>query len=115
MIEQEGRPIGWIQWYFWADYPEHAQNLAAEPQAAGIDVAIGELDMTGWGLGPVAVREFLKRFILTKPTVRAVTTDPEEGNRRSLRAFEKAGFTVAGTVQLAGESCKRQVIRLDRA
>src|SRR5215475_10946901 len=25
VVEQEGRPIGWIQWYLWADYPEHAQ------------------------------------------------------------------------------------------
>ena len=24
VIEHEGDPIGWIQWYLWADYPEHA-------------------------------------------------------------------------------------------
>jgi len=24
------RPIGWIQWYRWADYPEHAARLGAD-------------------------------------------------------------------------------------
>jgi hypothetical protein len=42
VIEQEARPIGWIQWYLWCDYPEHASQLA-EPGLAGIDLAIGRL------------------------------------------------------------------------
>jgi len=31
-----------------------------------------------------------------------------------LRAFEKAGFAVTDTVQLAGESFRRRVVRMDR-
>lgn len=53
VIEYAQRPIGWIQWYLWADYPEHAQQLGAEPASAGIDLAIGEANMTSLGLGPV--------------------------------------------------------------
>ena len=114
VIEQAGRPVGWIQWYLWSDYPEHALQLKAEAASAGIDLAIGELAMTGLGLGPVAIREFLRQVAFRGPSVSAVITDPEEGNRRSLRAFEKAGFTLANTVQLVGENFKRRVVRMDR-
>jgi RimJ/RimL family protein N-acetyltransferase len=47
-------------------------------------------------------------------SITAVITDPEEANLRSLRAFEKAGFVVTGTVRLAGEKVHRRVVRLDR-
>jgi RimJ/RimL family protein N-acetyltransferase len=114
VIEQCNRPIGWIQWYLWSDYPEHALQLGAELSSAGIDLAIGELPLTGKGLGEVAIREFLKQIVFANPRVIAVTTDPEEGNFKSLRAFKKAGFTVTNTVQLAGESFKRRVVRMHR-
>lgn len=114
VIEQSGRPIGWIQWYLWSDYPEHALQLGAEPTSAGIDLAIGELAMTGLGVGPAAIREFLRRIVFANPGVTAVVTDPEERNFRSLRAFEKAGFQVVNRIQLAGEDCRRQVVRMDR-
>jgi aminoglycoside 6'-N-acetyltransferase len=107
VIEYGGRPVGWIQWYLWFDYPEHARQL-------GADLAIGELAMTGLGLGSVAISEFLKQIAFADPGVGAVIADPEEANLRSLRAFEKAGFKVTNTVQLAGESFKRRIVRLDR-
>src|SRR3984957_7897217 len=103
VIEYSGRPVGWIQWYLWSDYPEHARQLRAELESAGIDLAIGELAMTGLGLGPLAIREFLKQVVFSDPHVSAVISDPEESTPRSLRAFKKAGFTLANTVQLAGE------------
>src|SRR6185437_15923080 len=31
------------QWYRWADYPDHAGQLAAEAGAAGMDLSIGEM------------------------------------------------------------------------
>ena len=80
----------------------------------GIDVAIGVLEMTGLGLGPVIIREFLKQFVFRNPAVCAVITDPEESNFRSLRAFKKAGFSVVKTVHLVGEDKRRQVVRLER-
>ncbi|MGD0435388.1 MAG: GNAT family N-acetyltransferase [Bryobacteraceae bacterium] len=115
VIEHDGRPVGWIQWYRWADYPEHALQLGAELASGGIDLAIGELAMTGLGLGSVAIREFLRQIVFAEPSVVAVIADPEEGNVRSLRVFEKAGFRVTNTVRLAGENVKRRVVRIDRA
>jgi RimJ/RimL family protein N-acetyltransferase len=70
--------------------------------------------MTGLGLGPVVIREFVRQIVLADPGLSAVITDPEEGNLRSLGAFRKAGFTVTNTVQLAGENFKRRVVRIDR-
>lgn len=110
VVEKEGRPIGWIQWYLWADYPEHARQLGADASSAGIDLAIGESSVTGLGLGPIAIREFIRQFVFTNSTVRAVITDPEESNLRSLRAFQKAGFKPVKMVQLVGEDSQRQVM-----
>jgi uncharacterized repeat protein (TIGR03803 family) len=30
VIEYDGQPVGWIQWYLWSDYPEHALQLRVE-------------------------------------------------------------------------------------
>jgi len=92
VIELCGRPVEWIQWYLWSEYPEHALRLGAELASAGIDFAIGEPAMTGLGLGPFAICEFLRQIVFADPSVSAVITDPEEGNLSSLRAFRKAGF-----------------------
>jgi RimJ/RimL family protein N-acetyltransferase len=115
LIEQENRPIGWIQWFRWVDYPEHGRQVGAENTSAGIDLAIGELEMTGLGLGPVVIREFLNQFVFTNSGIYAVVADPEEGNLRSLNAFRKAGFNAVNTVQLTSERFRRQVMRLLRA
>ena len=114
VIEHGGRPIGWIQWYRWADYSEHAALLDAEPEAAGIDLAIGETEMLGLGLGPSAIRAFIESVVFTDPAIIACVSDPEVRNARSVRAFEKAGFAVVRTVQLPGEAKLRHIVRRDR-
>jgi RimJ/RimL family protein N-acetyltransferase len=114
IIEYTGRPVGWIQWYLWSDYPEHARQLGAERASAGIDLAIGEVALTGLGWGPIVIREFLRQIVFADPNVGVVITDPERGNLRSLRAFQKAGFAITDTVQLAGENIERRIVRLDR-
>lgn len=114
IIENNEHPIGLIQWYRWADYPQHGEQLAAEPGTAGIDIAIGQPDMIGSGLGPKVIRDFLKEIVLADPLVKAVITDIEAANTRSLRAFEKVGFLRTKTVHLRGEATQRAVMRLNR-
>jgi RimJ/RimL family protein N-acetyltransferase len=114
VIKDRERPVGWIQWYLWGDYPGHACQLKAEGSSAGIDLAIGEIAMTGLGLGPVAICEFLRQIVFADSNVTAVVTDPEDSNVRSLRAFKKAGFLETDTVQLAGENFKRRIVRKER-
>lgn len=63
MVEVEGQAVGWIQWYWWSDYPAHAAQLGAAPGSVGIDLAIGEEATTGRGLGPAAIVQFLKQIV----------------------------------------------------
>jgi aminoglycoside 6'-N-acetyltransferase len=115
VIEQDAVPIGWIQWYRWADYPEHAAQIGAGQDSAGVDLAIGEVDRIGHGIGPRALRAFLDRIVFTNPAIVACITDVQTANHRSLRAFTKAGFTRTHTLQLAGEPYTREIMRFDAA
>jgi aminoglycoside 6'-N-acetyltransferase len=114
MIEFLKQPVGLIQWYGWSDYPEHALQLGAGQESAGINLAIGEPEMMGRGLGPAAIRKFLNEVVFTNPAIHAVITDVEENNLRSLGAFKKVGFTVLKTTKLRGESFQRSVVQLRR-
>jgi len=114
LIERDRRPIGWIQWYRWSDNPDHAQQLSAGPTTAGIDLAIGVLASTGVGLGPAIIRQFVTEVVFKDPAITGVVADPQEVNLRSLRAFEKAGFTETHAVKLSTENFNRIVVRLER-
>lgn len=114
LIQVSDVPIGWIQWYRWDDFPEHAIQLSADSGSAGIDLAIGEIEMTGIRLGPAAIREFATNYIFVHGDLGTVVADPSVNNLRSISAFKKAGFKIVGTVRLAGEDFERHVVRLDR-
>jgi RimJ/RimL family protein N-acetyltransferase len=110
LIERDKQPIGFIQWYRWADFAEHAAQLGAAPDSAGIDLAIGAPEMVGRGLGALAIRAFLDEIVFVQPGITACVADPETQNTRSLRAFEKAGFTKTRNVRLPGEAYERTVV-----
>ena len=114
LIQFEGVPIGWIQWYRWRDFPEHAIRLGADHRSAGIDLAIGETEMTGRGLGPAVIREFGTNYIFANGDLDAIVADPSLSNLHSVSAFKKAGFKILRTVQLVDEAIERHVVRLDR-
>lgn len=114
VIQRDGVPIGWIQWYRWRDFPEHAIQVGADRMSAGIDLAIGEADMTGRGLGPAVIREFGTHYIFINSDVDAIVADPSASNTRSVSAFRKAGFNIVDAVQLVDEAFERHVVRLDR-
>lgn len=114
LILFEGVPIGWIQWYRWRDFPGHANRLSADHRSAGIDLAIGEIAMTGRGIGPAVIREFGTNCIFTNGDLDAIVADPSVRNLNSVSAFKKAGFSIVSTVQLLDEDFERHVVRLDR-
>lgn len=114
LIQFAGIPIGWIQWYRWRDFPKHSIQLGADHGSAGIDLAIGEIEMTGHGLGPAVIREFGSDYIFTNGDLGAIVADPSVSNLRSVSAFKKAGFSIVRTVQLEDEEFQRHVVRLDR-
>lgn len=91
LIVLDERPVGLIQTYRYADYAESA-HLGLEPGVAGLDLFIGEQELTGRGLGPRALEAFVGGVVFADPRTTACAAEVEVGNRRSLRAFEKAGF-----------------------
>jgi aminoglycoside 6'-N-acetyltransferase len=113
-IQHDGVAIGWIQWYRWRDFPEHAAQLDAGQDSAGIDLAIGEVEMTGRGFGPTIIREFGRDYIFSHDDIGAIVADPAADNRRSIGAFLKAGFRIVNTIRLAGETFNRYIVRSER-
>ena len=114
VIERHGQPVGWIQWYRWSNFPEHAARIGAEPHTAGIDLAIGEPELLGQGIGTRAIRTFVERWVFVDPTITACITDPDERNVRSLRALEKAGFVALRSVFDPVQQRSSRVMRLAR-
>lgn len=92
VILHRGEPIGWIQWYRWADYPEHAARLGAGPTEAGVDLAIGDPALVGRGIGTRVLCEFVDQVVFADPAITGCVSDPDPANLRSVRAFVKAGF-----------------------
>ncbi len=91
-IEVDGRPVGQIQTYLAADYPEWEAVVRVGPGVAAVDLLIAEEELIGDGLGPRVLEEFTRRVVFADRAVRACIATVEESNRRSWRAFEKAGF-----------------------
>ena len=92
IVEWRGRPFAYAQ-----DYDPHAweQHPFAHlpPGSRGIDQYIGEPDMLDRGHGSAFVRAHCQRLFAAG--ARAIGTDPHPDNKRAIRAYEKAGFTVA--------------------
>ena len=111
VIVLEGRDAGFVQTYRVADYPE-SWPFDVGAEAAGMDLAIGEPDLVGRGLGPRVIGAFVDEVVFSDPAVAACVADPDARNRRSVRAFEKAGFAVVGT--MVTDAVERCVVRLER-
>lgn len=101
LIAVDGRPVGMIQTYD-----------SVEAGVAEVDLLIGEDDLVGIGLGPQVLAQFAREVVFALPEATAVTATVEEPNRRSWRAFEKAGFRHVGDIDEAG--LPHRLMRLDR-
>lgn len=89
-IEAAGRAVGEIQYAH--DYPGVEYEWSA-----GIDILIGDPDARDRGVGTEAVRTMLQHLFEVRRCHR-VTIDPEVGNARAIRAYEKAGFRLDGVL-----------------
>jgi aminoglycoside 6'-N-acetyltransferase len=102
-----------IQTYRVGDYPEWAELTGVEPEAAGLDLFVGEAAAVGRGLGPVILREFAHSVVFARAETTAVVATVEEANQRSWRAFEKAGFSHVRDVEEDG--LPHRLMRLERS
>ena len=94
-------PIGWIQRYRIDDHDDWARTITATGVdvgcAAGMDYTIGEEDLVGRGIGTAMVAAFSRRLLDDWIDVQQIIVTPQEANRPSCRALEKAGYSLTWT------------------
>jgi aminoglycoside 6'-N-acetyltransferase len=93
IIEVDGAPVGFIQFYPWAAEPEEVHDLALPVDAGawGIDLFIGEPSHLGRGVGTGAV-DLVCHHLFSERGASSVALLAAKANARALRAYEKAGF-----------------------
>ena len=112
LILVDERAVGMIETYLVSDHPEWEAVVQAGEGVAGVDLLIGEPDLTGAGLGPRVLAEFAEKVVFARPETQACVAAVDEANRRSWRAFEKAGFRYIRDVEEDGRP--HRLMRLDR-
>jgi aminoglycoside 6'-N-acetyltransferase len=112
LIVIDGRAAGMIQTYLVSDHPEWEEVVGPGEGLAGVDLLIGEEDATGRGLGPQVLEQFTREVVFARPDTHACVATIEEVNRRSWRAFEKAGFRHVSDVEEDG--LPHRLMRLER-
>jgi len=110
----EGQPIGFVQTYLLADYPDYAASVGADEGAAGVDLFVADEGLTGQGLGGEILRGFVAQVVFGRSATTHCTADPDVRNVASLRVFEKAGFRLVKTFFDAADRQTHALMRLDR-
>jgi len=95
IVEVNGRSVGFVQDYVLRDYPDYAV-LAPDPDAVGVDYAIGADEWRGRGLGTAILWAWAMQTRELRPDATTYSAAPDHRNRASLRILAKAGF-VEGT------------------
>jgi aminoglycoside 6'-N-acetyltransferase len=113
IISADGTPIGWCQWYLWADYPAAADALGASGGEAGIDYAIGDPACTGRGVGTTLIAALVAEVRRHHPGA-GVLVDPDAANTASRRVLEKNGFLLVAVRSVVTEPSEapRAIYRL---
>lgn len=101
-VETVGRPVGWCQWYRWADYPEEGACVGAHREDFGTDYAIGDLTALGCGVGTAMIAAIVTTVRVQHPGAGFVVT-PEAENLPSRRVLEKNGFELEDVRPLSSE------------
>lgn len=102
VVVENGRDVGWCQWYRCADYPQHAVAVGAEADDVGLDYAIGDPARVGRGLGTKLVAALAAHITRRHPRA-GLIADPEAANFASRRVLEKNGFELQDVRVVASE------------
>jgi RimJ/RimL family protein N-acetyltransferase len=89
-------PVGYIQYWF-VGHHQNEQWIADHPwlmelpsETIGIDLSIGRAEQLSKGIGSAALAAFAAG--LHNDGHATIIIDPDPGNARAVRAYEKAGF-----------------------
>lgn len=87
------RPVGYVQWYPWAEYADPAREMgvAFDDRAYGLDIFVGEPDVVHRGVGSATV-DLVCRTLFDEYAASSVALLTALGNERAQRAYERAGF-----------------------
>ncbi len=113
IIEVDGHDIGEIQVANLDDYPETAVEVNV-PNAAGVDVFIGEPSWRGRGIGSQVVRTFIDRIVFSRTGIETCTIDPEPENQIAIHSYRNAGFRHVRTYHSDQSGVDVYLMRLDR-
>jgi aminoglycoside 6'-N-acetyltransferase len=102
MIIMDGAPVGWCQWYLWADYPAQGEAVGAHHGDIGIDYAIGDPAQIGRSVGTMLIGTLVTQIRRGHPGAGILTT-PEGANTASRRVLEKNGFHLVAVRPVATE------------
>lgn len=93
IIEVDGRPAGYLQFYRWLPYLEENPTIdvGADADTYGIDIHIGEPDLIDQGVGSRAV-DLVCRHLERNLGASWIALTTEVANHRAQRAYEKVGF-----------------------
>ncbi|KIU50151.1 MULTISPECIES: GNAT family N-acetyltransferase [Bradyrhizobium] len=95
IVAANGSDFGYIQCY---DLTAWNCGLGAQPDGTrGIDLFIGTPDMVAGGHGSALIRAFVEQRLAQGAP--RIVVDPNPANARAVRAYTKAGFQEAGTVE----------------
>jgi aminoglycoside 6'-N-acetyltransferase len=108
-------PIGYIQTYRIRDYPEYADAVQVQEDAAGIDLFIGEKDYVHRGLGRWILTRFMDAYVWRLTGASVCVIGPEPANRAAIRAYEKAGFRYLKTAPVPGEDQPERLMIIEIA
>lgn len=102
LIRLAGEPIGYIQAYPVAAYPDEWRDAGVEAGAWGIDIFIGSDRHLHRGLGAPILRAFAREVVFGAGGAASCVIDPSPRNRIAIRAYEKAGFHYLKTIPMPG-------------
>ncbi|MHB8508291.1 MAG: GNAT family N-acetyltransferase [Candidatus Dormibacteria bacterium] len=91
LIRVDGNDIGYIDRYRLSQDEEMWTNIGLGEDAVGADIFIADESLTGGGLGARVVARFYL-WLTDQEGLEVAIIDPEVGNDRAIRAYEKAGF-----------------------
>lgn len=102
IAEDDGRPVGWAQWYPWADSPDEAPQYGATEHDFGIDYGIGATADVGRGVGTELIALLVQQIRLTHPRA-PILVAVATSNTPSRRVLEKNGFVLVDERMIEAE------------
>ncbi len=113
IMQVDGSDVGEIQKCRLADFPEHQAEMGI-PDAAGVDLLIGDMEFRHRGLGAGILKAFRDGVVFADARIQTCVIDPAPDNTIAIRAYEKAGFRHVKTYYSAAEDAEVHLMRLER-